>query len=29
MEVLGVRWSQRRVLYMAVRVYQSITGIFK
>jgi hypothetical protein len=29
MEVLGVRWSQRRVMYRAVRVYQTITGWFK
>jgi hypothetical protein len=29
MEVLGVRFSQRKVMYGAVRTYQSITGWFK
>lgn len=28
MEVLEVRWTQRRVMYRAVRVYQTIKGWF-
>jgi hypothetical protein len=29
MRVLDVRWSQRRVMYKAVRWYQSLTAFFK
>lgn len=29
MEVLGVRWSQRRVMYRSVRTYQTIAGWFR
>ncbi len=29
MRVLDVRWSQRGAMYKAVRMYQSITAIFK
>lgn len=29
METLGVRFSQRKVMYRAVRTYQTITGWFK